>query len=98
MTDSTFDVLSLMPKDTPDYMTDAWLGFVLFAAGEEQICEQFKKDTGIAFKAATNPLDQIIDQATGHDELLLKEFVLWLNKTLWGPMDGSVGDTSPKEQ
>lgn len=98
MTDSTFDILSLLPKDTPDYMTDAWLGFVLFAAGEVQVCEQFKKDTGLVFKAATSPLDQMIDKATGHDEHLIREFVLWINKTLWGPINEPDGDTSPEEQ
>jgi hypothetical protein len=98
MTYSTFDILSLKPEDTPDYMTDAWLGFILFAGGETLICEQFKKDTGLTFQAATSPLDQMIDKATGHDEHLIREFVLWVNKALWGPMDGPDGDTLPEEQ
>jgi hypothetical protein len=54
-------------------------------------------DTGLAFKTATSPLDQMIYSATGYDEHLLREFVLWIKKNVRGPISGPDGDNSPEE-
>lgn len=86
MTAPAFDLLSLRPADTPEYMTPAWLGLIRFALGDDDMLALFRVDTGETWKPASDPLGAMIDKATGADVAFLRKFVLWVNETLWGPL------------
>lgn len=72
----------LMPSDTPDYMADAWLGCVVYAAGNPGMLARFQNDTGI------NSAEMIAAMAADTDKPIIEAFVGWVNSTLWGPIDG----------
>lgn len=79
-----FDVLSLMPDDTPECMAYMWVGCLRFAAGEQGIVKRFEKETGIRYEAPRNGLEAAIDEATGLPQQVAREFILWVNKNVWG--------------
>jgi len=81
-------ILALRPIDTPDYMTDAWIGCIQFAIGQPEIVEQFRRDTGLRWTLARNGFEQAIDTATGADRAFIEAFIKWANVNVWGPMDG----------
>lgn len=83
-----FDILSLMPDDTPECMAFMWVGCLSFAAGEQGIVEQFEKDTGNRYVAPRNGLEASIDEATGLPQQVVREFVLWVNENVWGSWSG----------
>ena len=85
-------IMELMPSDTPAYMAPAWAGCVSWAAGDPGILEAFQKDTGNAWTPGRTSLDLAIDQACGAEESFVREFVLWVNENVWGPIDGSGSD------
>ena len=85
MTHESFDILALRPADTPEYMTPAWLSCIWSVANEPNAAKLFLADTGM--KLSHTPIDQMIDQATGMDRKILEAFILWVNRTVWGPID-----------
>ena len=80
---------SLMPADTPDYMADAWSSAMHWAAGNADIVQAFRRDTGNAWTPGTTPLDAMIDTATGADQVFAEAFIQWANVNIWGPIDGN---------
>lgn len=79
-----FDIISLMPDDTPECMAFIWVACLRFAVGEQGIVEQFEKDTGNRYVAPRNGLEAAIDEATGLPQQVAREFILWVNKNIWG--------------
>lgn len=71
-----------MPKDTPDYLFDAWAGCVLWAAGEPDIIAAFEASSGLR---TTAKIPVGVLNAT--DRTYAKAFIEWVNTHLWGPMD-----------
>ena len=92
MVDVVFKRHPLMPMDTPDYMADAWAGCVSWAASNPEIMDQYRKMTGDNYKPATDPISQMVDDATGMEELFCESFTKWVNEYIWGPIDGPKGD------
>jgi hypothetical protein len=81
------DISTLMPEDTPGCMKPAWLGLVHFALREKDIREVFMKDTGIIMRQPRNGFEAMIDEVSGYNDYVVREFVLWVNKNLWGPVN-----------
>ena len=86
------DILALKPADTPDYMTDAWASCMYWAIGRPDIWDEFTRDTGIDYAPARNVIERAIDEASGVHERTLREFILWANVNVWGPVDGPPPD------
>ncbi len=89
-----FNIESLRPADTPEYMTSAWISCILWAASEPSLVAQFRSDTGCAWIAPTNGFERMIDQATGAGQGFVEAFVKWVNENVWGPIDGPTEDPS----
>ncbi len=83
-----FNILDLLPDDTPDYMTDAWIACIVWAAGEDGIMDVFRADTGFAWIPGKTGIERMIDQATGADQQFVEAFVRWVNVKIWGPVNG----------
>lgn len=75
---------SLIPDDTPEYMTPAWIGCMNWAIQEPEIRAAFESDTGMRYTPPNNALDEMIDNATGYGEDYVKSFVQWANINVWG--------------
>jgi|2_EtaG_2_1085320.scaffolds.fasta_scaffold06247_6 hypothetical protein len=71
-----------IPKDP--LMAMAWHGFISFSIGSSEIMSHFRKDTGNTYEPAKTPIDQMVDDATGHSADFLDQFLGWLNKNYWG--------------
>lgn len=83
-----FDIMALMPEDTPAYMAPAWLGCIHWAVGNDEIMAAFRAETGNAWVPASDGLGRLIDEATGADVAFFTAFVQWVNVNVWGPIDG----------
>lgn len=85
-TENQFDLLALAP--TSDLMLGTWLGCLHWAIGSEEIVERFRAETGIRWTPAQTPIERMVDEATGADARFIEEFVRWMNRTIWGEVDG----------
>lgn len=77
-----------MPEDTPDFMAQAWVDCLRWAASDADVLRQFETATGVYMRAARSALDQMIDEATGANRDYFEKFVVWFNEHIWGSMDG----------
>lgn len=75
------------PADTPKYMLQAWFGALHHALGDHGIVAAFRADTGNQWMPGRAPIERMIDKATGAEERFLRDFVIWFNANVWGPMD-----------
>lgn len=89
---SPFDLLDLYPESQPDFLVRAWLDCLLWTLGSDKpnFLEAFTSETGIhPPRLARNPIEAMIDQATGHTPAVqvrtfLESYVLWFNENVWG--------------
>ena len=65
-------------------MAIAWSGFIRYSIGNSEIINNFRKDTGNTYKPPKTAMDQMVDDATGHSDEFLDQFLGWLNKNYWG--------------
>lgn len=74
-----------MPADTPDYLQDAWIGCLVWAADQPEILATFEAETGLSGtpQDGTHPL-------TDADRKYARAFVAWVNANIWGPI-GTAG-------
>jgi hypothetical protein len=56
------------------YMFPAYVGFLSFALGNAEIVAQFRASTGNLWKPGRNPLEHMIDEATGAELMFLQAF------------------------
>ena len=80
------DIISLRPADTPDSMTDAWLGCIHWALGQPDIVDAFRADTGIKWRPGQTPIERMIDQAADAEREFIERFIRWANVKVWGPL------------
>lgn len=67
-----------------DFGYPAWRGYVEWAFKQPEAQEAFTAETGLLWPAAaTSPLDQMIDEATGATDKTVEAFVLWASRQ-WG--------------
>lgn len=78
------DVHSLMPDSTPEYMRDAWVGFIRWVCSEPEAIAAFIEETGETYVAPNSPMDRLIDETTGRDVEFARRFIKWANENLWG--------------
>lgn len=76
----------LLPYDP--LMAMAWVGGLLWAGKQPEIVAAFRRDTGCQWSPATNPMDAMIDQATGADADFARQFAAYWNENYWGTEDG----------
>ena len=78
----------LMPTD--DRMKLFWVSHLRYCLGNKNIRIEFEAETGITlWNAPQTPIEAMIDQATGNDGYdSLETFARWVNKNLWGEVDG----------
>ena len=84
------DIISLKPKGTPDFMVPAWLGCLSWAIGSDDVRTRFTQETGERL-VSNSPIEQMIDKATGYQDHVITQFVLWVNENIWGTMDEEEG-------
>lgn len=65
-------------------MQIAWRDCLLWASMYEPIAERFRAETGNTFEPARNPIDLMIDKATGAEEAYCAQFIEWFNANVWG--------------
>jgi hypothetical protein len=80
------DVLTPYLPDDP-LLCQAWVDCLMWAVGFEPIMKRFREETGITYTPARSPIDQMIDEATGHQEHFVREFVKWFDTNVWGTLD-----------
>jgi len=59
-----------------EWMTIVWRDFLLFAAGDEHMTEQFHAATGMKMRLAGG-IDGMIDEATGYADSVVRSFAYW---------------------
>ena len=65
-------------------MAQAWVDCLRWAVTKSDIIAAFQKTTGLQWTPARTPLARLIDQATGHDEDVVRQFLGWFNTHVWG--------------
>lgn len=86
---------SLMPADTPDYMAPAWASCMSWVLGDPDMRVAFEADTGMKFIPPRNGLERMIDDATGHGDAYVAEFIRWANENVWGHIEAHPDDVDP---
>jgi len=85
---SSEDVLGLDDKMPEPFASAAWVGFINFALGKDEILRRFEKDTGEQpYSPPKTGLEALIDKATGYDKHRLKylrNYIVWVTENLWG--------------
>lgn len=67
-----------------DFMAVAWADFLRYAVSEQEIRDAFCRDTGRYLSSASNPMDALIDKATGKQDDDIMAFAVWVTRTQWG--------------
>lgn len=86
MTDRQHPLDDLMP--TSPLAQIAWVDALRWAIGNYSLIGQFQKDTGLTVVPVSNPLDAMIDAATGLHQNITVQFVKWFNANIWGEVNG----------
>lgn len=74
-------------KDHPVNIS-AWIGFLNWAIGVEELRQQFTEETGILIPTAPRtPLEAMIDEATGYQDDWMRKYVVWVSEAYWGAED-----------
>ena len=73
-----------MPADP--LMALAWRDCLRWASHDQDILDAFLAETGVTGSPLPSGLDRLIDQATGRDEAISKQFLAWFNANIWGGM------------
>lgn len=56
------------------------------ALGNEEMRAAYQAQTGkTPYQVPSNPLDAMVDQATGADRAAIEDFARWFAKEVWGP-------------
>jgi len=79
-------IMALAP--TNDLMLAAWIGCVHYALGEPAIVAQYRLATGSNWLPPSSPIERMIDEATGAEGAFLVEFIKFVNKEIWGKVNG----------
>lgn len=66
------------------YMWKAYIDFLHFALGNDEMVAQFRAETGNMWKPAKNGLGRMIDEATGVEFKFLQQFSDWCEATYYG--------------
>lgn len=77
---------AMMPS--AEFMRPAWCSAFFVAAEQKNFLQQFKEDTGIAYRPPRSPIEEMIDEATGNQQHFVLEFAKWFNKNVWGEANG----------
>jgi hypothetical protein len=76
-----------MPEDTDDYLADVWFGALHWAMQEKDVIDAFLAEVKPDYKSPKSALEAKIDKATGHDMVIIDQFIAWFNINVWGSMD-----------
>jgi hypothetical protein len=77
-----------IPSDVPEYMTDAWVSCLMWAAGEDKIVAAFSEQTGVPVPSTNGGICAMIDNATGLYEVFAHKFAEWFHANVWGKDSG----------
>ena len=80
--------MTVVPYGLPRMMP-AWVDFIIFAIGKENILKAFESDTGIKLNSLENAslIEKMIDQQSGRVNEDLNKFLDWVTITQWGLHD-----------
>lgn len=75
-------------------MIGAFVGCVRWALGDDKIRKSFEKETGLTFSFLhnRNPIDAMIDKASGREAEIFAKFADWVVVNIWGRED-DIGHT-----
>lgn len=65
-------------------MAKAWVDCLRWSITEPRFLDAFLKESGITWTPANSPLEQLIDQATGLEESIVRQYIGWFNTHVWG--------------
>lgn len=70
-------------------MEPAWFACVRWAIGTKEFRDAFKEETGLDLEmlANRNPIDKMIDEATGFQREIIVKFCDWVTVNVWGTED-----------
>lgn len=79
------DGMTRVPCGMP-FMADAWIGCVMWAAGEEGCRKAFKEATGydLEMLIRRSPIEALIDKSTGHERTVMMAFLDYVTENIWG--------------
>lgn len=60
----------------------AWRDCLTWAIQDPDVLAEYTRDTGVVFNLAANPIDKMVDAATGHEPAA--HFIDWFNANIWG--------------
>lgn len=66
------------------FMAQGFIDFAIWAVGQAPFVDSFRAETGMAWTPGKNPLDIMIDEATGVDKAFFSAFLDWLVVNHWG--------------
>ena len=69
---------------THPLMAQAWVDCLRWSVTEPGMVAAFQAQTGCVWTPARTPIDQMIDAATGAEEALVTQYLLWFNQNVWG--------------
>lgn len=78
------EILRLKTSWDGHYMRQAYIDFLHFALGNDDILKQFREETGILWQPARNGLEKAIDEATGVEFKFLQQFSDWCETRHYG--------------
>lgn len=96
MIDKTLVLEPYMPPDP--LMAGPWVACLRWALSEDKAMEAFRADTGINWRPARTPIDQMTDDATGAEAEFFRAFAAWFNENVWGDINLRAGESSDEEE
>ncbi len=73
---------------TNPLMVAPWIGCLQWAISTDEIVEAFREQTGNNWHPSQIPIENMIDEATGADRDFILSFARWVNRNIWGEVDG----------
>lgn len=94
-TEPPVEGMSRVPYGLP-LMADAWLGCVIWAAGEEECRKNFLDATGYDLNKLLrrHPIEALIDQSTGYERKVILAFFDYVTEFIWGLEEKNVVEKS----
>ena len=80
----------LAPDSWPAEQVPAWVAGLTWAAGNAQMVNLYRMDTGDTWTPAAAAINQLVDEATGRDWQFVQDFARWFNATVWGDLEADV--------
>ncbi len=76
--------MSLIDEFIDRNMPEAWAGCLRWSVGNAKVIEAFTAETGLVFNPPANAFEAAIDEASGLQESIVRQYLAWFNQRVWG--------------